>query len=214
MTATEHNYVSAIFTNLIDPLVTLHEAMVRLGSEGPNEVQAAPTENGYAVAMVALAAFMIEGVCSRARYVTGTEDRRRTPIDTLHELGAPDLAENVEEVFVVRDAVAHSHLWTATVSHDRKGLQFQADPERLPFYGDKKFDRVVDPSTRKTRRLGLDVFPPRVCRHTAVLALKEAVAVFRFLESQDRRFAYLEPVHVFVAGEYIPLYQWVDSLST
>lgn len=173
MTATEHNYVSAIFTNLIDPLVTLHEAMLRLGSEGPNEVQAAPTENGYAVAMVALVAFRIEGACSRARYVTSTEDRRRTPVDTLHDLGAPDLAENVEEIFAVRDAVAHSHLWTARVSHGREGLRFQDDPERLPSYSDRKFERVVDPNTRKTRRLGLDVFPPRIYRHTAVLALKE-----------------------------------------
>ncbi|MBK9258206.1 MAG: hypothetical protein IPM54_00030 [Polyangiaceae bacterium] len=214
MTTHAHNYVSAIFSNLIDPIVELHESMLRHGGGPPNDVQAAPAENGFVVAIVSLVVFMIEGACGRARYVLRLDNsQRRTPVETLRDLGAADLCDDVEEIFVVRDAVAHSHLWTAAVVWDQDRLQFRDDPDLLPTYGDRKFDRIVNRDTRKTQRLGLDVFPTRIHRHTAITALKVAVAALRFLESKDRRITYLEPVHVFVRGEDVPFYQWVDSLS-
>jgi hypothetical protein len=207
-----HNYVSTVFSNLIEPITELYTRMLhRCGSVEPNQVQTSPAENGYAIAIIALATFLLEGACGPARYGSGL-DQRRSASDTLRDLGATYLADRIEEVFVVRDVIAHSHLWTANMSWDENGLQFQSEPERLPAYGDKKFERLVDPRSRTTRRLGLDVFPPRIHRHTAITALKECVKALQFLESKDRRFVYLTPIHVQIGGDEIQFYKWVRQL--
>jgi hypothetical protein len=54
MSATqEHDYVSAVFVRLLQPIADLCDRMLRLASGEPNEVQASPLENGYAVSIIA-----------------------------------------------------------------------------------------------------------------------------------------------------------------
>jgi hypothetical protein len=42
----EHNYVSAVFFNLLQPIADLCDRMLARGSGQPNEVQTAPAEMG------------------------------------------------------------------------------------------------------------------------------------------------------------------------
>jgi hypothetical protein len=205
-------YVSATFQHLVEPITALYQQMVKRGTAAPTEVQASPAENGYAIAIVALVAFLIEGACAKARYVKNNT-KRISAVETLKWLGDANLASDVEEVFVVRDAVAHSHLWLANVSWQPDDLIFVDSPQKLPQYGDAKLTRSVDMANRTTRRLNLDVFPNRIRRHTAVLAIKQGARVLQFLESIDRNMAYLSPVHVFVNGKHMRFFQWVDTLQ-
>src|SRR6266496_1073377 len=206
-TPEEDDYVSAVFVHLLQPIADLCEQIRRLSSAEPNEVQTSPMENGYAISIIALAAFLLEGACGRARYVSGSDQKRRSAPDTLRHFGGNDLADTVEEIFVVRDAIAHAHLWTARISWAENNLQFAQQPVRLPGYGDKKFKRIVDPSSRTTRQLKLDVFPTRIHRHTAIVVLKECAEALHFLESKDRRFVYLTPQFVRFEGKLMPFYQ-------
>jgi hypothetical protein len=203
----EHNYVSAVFFSLLQPIADLCDRMLARGSGQPNEVQTAPAENGYAISIIALTAFVLEGSCGRGRYISGQE--QCSAVDTLRNLGNSDLAGRVEEIFVVRDAIAHAHLWSAKISSD---LQFRESPVLLPGYGDRKFERLVDPDSRKTRQLKLDIFPNRIHRATAIVALKEAAKALEFLESKDRNFVYLQPRHVRSGDKFIPFYKWVREL--
>jgi hypothetical protein len=93
-------------------------------------------------------------------------------------------------------------------------LRFAELPVRLPGYGDKKFDKIVDLNSRTTRQLKLDVFPPRIHWRTAVIVLKECAEALQFLESKDRRFVYLTPQNVRVGGKFIRFYKWVRELAT
>lgn len=210
-TPQDHNYVSAVYSNLIQPIAELYTAMLRCGSGKPNEVQTSPAENGYAISIVALTAFLLEGACGRARYVAGLT-QRRSPPDTLRDFGEPDIAEKIEEIFIVRDVVAHGHLWTASISWAEKGLQFQGTPGLLPAYGNKKFKQLVDLKSRTTLRLKLDVFPPRIHRTTATTALKECTNALHHLETKNMRFVYLTPVHVEIGENLIPFYRWAREL--
>ena len=128
-----------------------------------------------------LAALIVESALNRTRYVR-SEHQRETAIDTLKRLGAGDLASDIEEVFVLRDIVAHNHVWLATIRWDVDSGMVLDSAEKVASYGDQKFSRVVDPTTRLTHRLRLDAFPNRIHRATAVVALKKAVEVLRFLE--------------------------------
>jgi len=213
-TTQEHDYVSAVFVRLLQPIADLCDQMLRLSSGEPNEVQTSPRENGYAISIIALAAFLLEGACGRVRYVSGWNQKQCSPAATLRHFGANDLADRVEEIFVVRDAIAHAHLWTAKISWTENNLRFAQQPVQLPGYGNKKFRRIVDPDSRTTRQLKLDVFPTRIHRRTAIVVLKECAKALQFLESKDRRFVHLAPHDVSFGGKLVPFYNWVRGLAT
>ena len=155
--------MSVLFASLLQPMVDLFDLMEQKEPKGPNEVQASRAENGYAASIAILTALVIESVCNRVRYVRGDVDRKGA-VQTLRELLAAGLADDVEEIFVLRDVIAHNHVWEATIADDdAKGLVLVSATKR-PGYGDDKFDRVVHLTTRRTRRLHLDVFPNRIHR--------------------------------------------------
>jgi hypothetical protein len=215
MPATEsHDYVTTVFGHLLQPIADLCDRMLQLPCAEPNEVQTSPMENGYAISVVALIAFLLEGACARARYISGSDQNRCSPWDTLRNFGEEELANKIEEIFVVRDAIAHAHLWKAKITWEQNDLRFHAPPVRLPGYGDKKFETLVDPDSRTTRELKLDVFPTRIHRRTAIIALKECAEALHFLEERNRHFVYLTPQHVLFAGKFTVFYKWVHELSS
>jgi len=210
--ATAHNYVSVIWTSLLQPIVDLFDLMEQSAPKGPNEVQASRAENGYAASIAILTALVVESVCNRVRYVRGDADRKGA-VQTLKELQAAGLADDVEELFVLRDVIAHNHMWEATIADDEtKGLVLVSATKR-PGYGDEKFDRTVDLGTRQTRRLRLDVFPNRIHRQTAVLTIRKCVEVLRFLENIDIGFLGGTDPHVVWQSRPIAFYQWADDLQ-
>ena len=188
--------------------------MLSFGCGEPNEVQTAFHENGYAISIIALAAFLLEGASGRARYISGTgsQKRRPTAAQTLKGFGRNDLAEKIEEIFVVRDSIAHAHLWKAKIAWEKGELRFKVPPTLLANYGDDKFKRHVDINLRTTRCLKLDVFPPRIHWRTAVITLKQCAEALQFLESKNTNFIHLSPHYVKVAGRLLPFYKWVDEL--
>jgi hypothetical protein len=101
-------------------------------------VQTSSIENGYAIAIVTLTAFLIESVCGRARFIRQINQRMSAEA-TIRLLGDAELASDVKEVFVVRDAAAHGHLWVAKVAWKDDQLVFVSQPAKLPQYGDTKF---------------------------------------------------------------------------
>jgi hypothetical protein len=206
------NYVSVLFVNLLQPIFDLFELLEQSDPKGPNEVQAGMLENGYAVSVIVLSALVAESALNRTRYVRN-EPQRESAVDTLKRLGAGDLVDDIEEVFVLRDIIVHNHIWTAAMRWDDSSGMALDSAEKLPAYGDQKFNRVVDSKTRATRRLHLDVFPNRIHRATAITVLKKTVEVLRFLEGLDRRYVYLsQPLHVTRGKQLVPFYKWVDGL--
>lgn len=209
---TTPNYVSVLFVSLLQPIVDLFDLMEQKGPKGPNEVQASRNENGYAASIAVLVALMIESVCNRVRYVLGDADHKKGAVQTLKDLKAGGLADDVEELFVLRDAIAHNHIWEATVADDdTKGLAL-ISARKLPGYGDPKFDRTVEPETRQTRRLHLDVFPNRIHRQTAIVVLGKCVEVLRFLENTDTGFVSIDPLVIW-RSQPVGFCKWADELQ-
>lgn len=206
------NYVSVLFVNLLQPIFDLFDLLEQSDPKGPNEVQAGMLENGYAVSVIVLSALVVESALNRTRYVRN-EPKRESAVDTLKRLSAGDLAHEIEEVFVLRDIIAHNHIWTAAMRwDDRSGMALDS-AEKLSAYGDDKFNRVVDSGTRATRRLHLDAFPTRIHRATATTVLKKTVEALKFLERLDRRYVYLsQPWYVTRGNKLVPFYKWVDGL--
>lgn len=203
-----HNYVSVLLLQFAQPLADLYAAMTRRTTPGPNDVQASCMENGNSVAIIVLAVLMLESASNRVKYLR-QEASRETCRELLARLGAGALADDVEELFVLRDIIAHNHVWAADV--DFKTMRVRT-AKLLPGYGDSKFRSVVDLTTRKTRRLNLDIFPTRIHKSTAVAVLKKLAEAMSFLESIDINYLHFAPHTISINESNVPFYTWIADL--
>jgi len=113
-------YVPVFFSSLLQPIVDLFDNMEAREPRGPNEVQAASTENGYSLSIIVLTVFVLESALNRTRYVRN-ERGRESPVRVLDALGSPDLAADLQDLFVVRNVIVHNHIWRAMVRWDDDG---------------------------------------------------------------------------------------------
>ena len=186
-------YVSVIGTNYLHPISSLLESLELLDPKGPNEVQASPLENGYSVAITVLTVLLLESAINRTQYIRGEKPPKKPVNFVRATYPVSTFGDILEELFVVRDVIVHSHLWEAEITWDEQMRMRLISAEREEGYGDKKFDKVINPAERKTRQLGINLFPTRICRTDAVVVLKNAVEFLLFLENEDRRYIYISP---------------------
>jgi len=89
------------------------------------------------------------------------------------------LLEELQDVYVVRDSLAHGHLWSVdyVIRHDRTDVTKR---ELFDGFGDPKMRLRVDLDTGKTKHLGCNVLPTSI-------GVRDAATVFRVLAmSLDR----------------------------
>jgi hypothetical protein len=166
-------YLSIIGFRLIEPLLTLLETLEATSPKPPNEVQTSQWENGYSVAIIVLADMLLESALNMIRY--HERSTGRTHVARYFETICPDpeLAEDIHEVFGVRDAIVHNHVWEAQIEWVRpQGMKFTAPPKLYEGYGNDRFKHVMEPKSRCSRRLGLNLFPPRIWRRDVHIVLK------------------------------------------
>lgn len=153
--------ISSASANLTDVIVSLPETLAGRPLVPPNEVQTSGRENGPACAVIVLVAIVVEGSVNRLRYFVDnercapTEDagggRRREHVpDRLEGRLDVDLYGRCEEIFCVRDVMAHAHTWHAT-TNPFPTLHFAEQP-RLHRYGDQRFRRVIDKGSAASSR--------------------------------------------------------------
>jgi hypothetical protein len=155
---------------------------------------------------------MLESAIGRTQYVRHEKPPKR-PVDFIRATyPASGFADRIEELFVVRDVIAHNHVWEAKFAWGGDGSMNLESAQLRPGYGDPKFRRVTDVTTRTTKLLSINVFPTRICRTDAVVVLKTAVDFLEFLESKDRRYFHLSPQHVKFGGTWRSFTELVASL--
>jgi hypothetical protein len=212
-------YVSVIGDSWLHPIVKLVETLESFNPKGPNEVQASTFENGYSAAIVTLTVFLVESILNRTRYVMGVappSGGRQTALNFFRtQFPTSSLVDNLEELFVVRDMIAHNHLWEAQIEWGDEGLKFASEPMHpgRPLYGDPKFDKVFDKDTRKTCLLGINLFPTKICREDAITVLKCAYEILWFLETIDRNYCYLSIQPVEFSGQIMTFSDFVTQLN-
>lgn len=196
------DYISCIAISLAYPLVRLCEWLDGTPFAGGNQLQTATNEHGRACSIVLLAVAMVESALNRARYVAEAsaaptrQSRGRcgkkgtgSALDFFRKhVAHPETANDLKEVYVLRDAIVHNHIWKAIVPDPGNLNDPRIECTLEPGYGDKKFCRCVDRCTAKTRRLSLNVVPARVSRQDAATVLRVAWAVCQALEMKDKRY--------------------------
>jgi hypothetical protein len=209
------DYVSIIGMSYLHPISALLEVLQSSNLRGPNELQASAPENGYSAATIILTVLLVESAIRRTQYIRNEQLPKQSMIDFVRTTySTSGFVDKIEELFVVRDVIAHNHVWEAQYTWDEQvGMRLIAAQLR-DGYGDAKFRRVLDTNSRKTRQLGINLFPTRICRNDAVVVLKVAVDFLLFLENEDRRYLYISQQSVKFDGNYVLFVNLVSSLYT
>jgi hypothetical protein len=179
-------YVPVIGTAHLHSIAALLDRLFALPSHAINDVQASNTHNGYAVGAIALAAFLLESAIARLQYLRHVVPPRGA-LTYLREVVGASVADDAEEVFVVRDIIAHNHLWDARIRYDASGAMQLESATLRAGYGDAKFRRCVDQTVRMTRRLTLNSFPTRISVSDVGIVLRVVATCLQALDALDAR---------------------------
>lgn len=156
-------FVSILAGNYMQPLGVLIERLVAKPREGLDGIKANEHETDWAISAILIAVVMFEGWLMRVRYDLGaTAPNERQALDFYQALQKQHPLPDVTEAFVMRDIVAHNHLWSVTFAWDDSGHQLVGS--NLMTGGDKKYRQVVDPGTGRTKGHQLHANPKLIDR--------------------------------------------------
>ena len=135
------------------------------------------------------------------------------PLEFVKQHFEDKLFQRVEEIFVLRDTIAHNHVWEARFFWDEHGKMKLVDAQLVEGYGDKKYGNTVEYTKRKTKILDLNVFPNRICRSDAVTVLKTAFDFLTAMEKQDNNYFNVTALVVKYKGYAIPFSKFVSEIT-
>ena len=157
------DYVTVIGNSYIFPISDLLKKLIEFPTKGVNEVQTSVKENGYAVSVIALMIHYIESKTVRIKFESN-DFSNRSALKFLKKFIKEDsLYEQVKELFVIRDCIAHNHLWRAKFKLNEEQDEMKLlEAELDEHFGDNKFNQVIDFEERKTKILKLNLFTTRI----------------------------------------------------
>jgi hypothetical protein len=209
-------YITIIGESYLDPIVKLFEQLKDKSTF--NEVQTSPYENGYSTSIIVLTAMMLESFLARARHFRHQEgcfEFDKSVIKYIEKNFKLDgnIILILNELFVTRDVIAHNHVWKSVINHNR-GLTFVSDPYLEELYGDKKFRMYVDMDRRKTKKLGLNIFPTKICKLDAIVYFENSYKVLTSIENLSRKYLYFSHFSVvYKEKEHISIEEFVSILK-
>ena len=157
---------------------------------------------------------LLESAINRVRYFEGKEGRIPTAAGYFATISPdPELAKAIDEVFAVRDVIVHNHVWEAQICWERgQGMKFVAPPEIREGYGDKRFKQIMDPESRLSRHLKLNLFPSRIWRRDAYIALKTVGQALRILGAMNSGRHTLDDEYFEFQGREVTFYEAIEEL--
>jgi hypothetical protein len=199
--------VSILGSSYFQPIANLVEQWKVFTPHRPNKVQSGFYESGYASSVILLLVAMFESYVVRLRFVQSSKVpvTSRTALEVVLAV-FPRLRHKkaLIDVYVLRDAIFHNHLWEIQYSWGGSPTMVMHAAERHPAFGDKKYQARVDPTRRRTRALGVNVVPTRVDRRDARKVFETIWKTLLLLEAQDRFQCYVSDQHVWFAGKTVP----------
>ena len=111
MSTKPRKYVTVIGRALLPPLLRLLQMLEGQPPCRPGDMKTSGFENGYSCAITALSVLLLESALHRTSYVRGDKTFRIAENYFSGISKDPKLPGDVEEVFAIRDAIVHNHLW-------------------------------------------------------------------------------------------------------
>jgi hypothetical protein len=181
--------ISVVGSAYLQPITDLLENLLKRPISGKGPAGSSEHENGYSSALVMLLIALIESYTARLRFVRHSEwssGNLSTP--ELLKKYFPTLENKNEliEVFLIRNVLAHNHIWHMDVSDfNNLGAPTLATPKELGFHTNKNYEQVVNIATRATHLLELNINPTSVDRTDVLKVFKVIWGTLKFMNAQN-----------------------------
>ena len=188
-------YISCMASNFKQPIAVLVERL--LAVQMPESLDGKPrdSEVDYAATLVVLLVLQFEAWVSRARHFDGstqvTDADKKYVISWMNSLNEPSLEPiiaRLEEIYFLRDAIVHNHIWTYTQSWIQGNARYSSFDFDLKWQSrPKKFSNIVKgklplSSFPRTKLLNLMVVPSFVGRKEVALIFKTVKDALKLLD--------------------------------
>ena len=204
--------ISCIGTSLLQPIIDLTYTLSKMEFSGDSLIKVSSNENGYSSNIVIGTVLCMESLLNNLKYRNSHSDRsvlnffkNKYPLDT-------DLYEDLEELFTLRDAITHNHIWKMSFRYDENYNEIDIQKELLSDYGNQRFFRIVDMVQRETKKLGLRIIPIRVGCKEVKIAFNVLKKFSDFLDNQKLPFISNEPYNF--GEEMLSLDEINDKLNS
>ena len=198
MIESSNQVVTIVGSSYFQPITDLIARLMGSAKPASSEVKTSSHENGYCASLVLLLIAMLESYVMRVRYINRDRSpiKRISVVDYLLQL-YPDYQRRNEliEVFVVRDVIAHNHLWEIDFSWTEESEMTLLQAEKESTAGDDKYKKVVD-EQRRTKTLSLNVVPTKVDRTDVFKVFDIVWETLMFLEKKNRNQCYVSNIVV------------------
>jgi hypothetical protein len=181
--------ISVIGSAYLQPISDLLESLLKQPISGKGPAGSSMHENGYSSALIVLLVTLLESYTARLRFVR--RDENITGNVSTPELLSKYFSEfpnkdELTEVFLIRNVLAHNHIWHMDVSDfDTLGAPTLATPKELGFNTNKHYEQVVNIETRTTRLLELNINPTSVDRTDVNIVFNLIWGTLQFMNSQN-----------------------------
>ena len=154
---TNQGYISIFGGSLLQPIADLIDRLFSAPHPGANARQTGSRENGYSVSICLLLAVFLESFIRRATHLSGDSlhpsEKRFTLTFLAKRYPGCDLLPAITEIFVLRDVIAHNHLWKIEYSTDLQSWGTILSTALDSSSGDSKSKNSIDLQTGTTKVL-------------------------------------------------------------
>ncbi|MFW9876275.1 MAG: hypothetical protein ACFFG0_24525, partial [Candidatus Thorarchaeota archaeon] len=168
----------------LQPILDLYWTLTNTKFSGNSRIRVSTTENGYSTSIVALTVFCIESLINNLKYFSGSNQTNTLRFFSDEFPAEVDLIEKLNELFTVRNVIAHNHIWRIRYRVNNPYIETDITKELLDGYGNANFRNIVDFNNNVTRRLRIRIIPTRIGENDAK---KELIVLNDFSNFLDRQ---------------------------
>jgi len=174
--------VTVIGTHLFVPIAHLLDHMLSRPLLRSDHVSSNYHEGGYASIILLLAA-AVESMVARDRYFNKKAlGKQGLPVpEYMKKVHRFRGYHRLSELFVLRDAIAHSHCWVLEYLWSEGKKRKLTSATRVTWSGNRRLEERLNPRTFRTKLLRANVIPDRMDRKDVYAAFATALLVLDFL---------------------------------
>lgn len=208
--------ISVVAPYLQQPIADFVTELIVRGFQPGDRLSANFHENGYSAAAILLLAAMLESMLQRDRYFLGQSNRGlRVSGDSskyLKETLRYRRHSHVRELFDVRNALAHNHMWEVKYTLSSIGNRVHRRSTLTP--GSHRLQIQPNQNARipRTRTVKFNLVPSRIDRTDLVKALDVCNHAFTHLYRKEQRPVQFLANRVVCGKQRLPFKELVEVL--
>ena len=180
--------LSVLGSQYYQPIADLVERLLEKEYQKPDRVSAGHRESGYAAAIIILSAAVLESFVQRDRYFYAKRDG--SPISELpvamylKQVNKYSRHHRLEELFEVRNAVAHNHIWHIEFETPSRGGRRHKESVLVPKTHRLKKLPAAQAKIPRTNIVQFNLIPVRLDRIDVQKALSASIHALQFLSTK------------------------------